>query len=234
MSEGNTRGIVYLLTNLYMPDVVKIGRCDSDDIQALKTRVLSLYNGVTGVPVHFDVQHAIRVDNPERVEKELHEAYKDIRVNPRREFFEMDPETEEEQGTLRQIIRIMNLIGTPIKKNELQANLNANVDISEDEEEAHSRAARASQKRAPFNFEIVNIPEGEELEFYDDSSITATVVDGKKINFEGADLSLTAAAKIVFRRKGRTSEVLQGHSYWRYKGEILVDRRGRLESKADS
>ena len=234
MSEGNTRGIVYLLTNLYMPDVVKIGRCDSDDIQALKTRVLSLYNGVTGVPVHFDVQHAIRVDNPERVEKELHEAYKDIRVNPRREFFEMDPETEEEQGTLRQIIRIMNLIGTPIEKNEFQANLDVSAEISGDEEEAHSRAERASQKRAPFNFEMVNIPEGEELEFYDDSGITATVVDGKKINFEGADMFLTSAAKIVLRRRGKISEGVQGPSYWRYQGEILADMRLRFESKVDS
>ena len=232
MSEGKTRGIVYLFTNLYMPDVVKIGRCDSDDIQALKTRVLSLYS--TGVPVHFDIKHAIRVDDPVRVEKELHEAYKDIRVNPRREFFKMDPETEEEQGTLRQIMRIMNLIGTPIEKNEFQASIDVSAEISEDEEEAHSRAERESQIRAPFNFEMVNIPEGEELEFYDEPGITAIVVDGKKINFEGADMFLSSAAKIVLRRRGMKWESVRGPSFWRYKGEILVDRRGRLESKADS
>ena len=228
------RGIIYLLTNHYMTNVVKIGHCESDNVKKLEARVLSLYSGKTGVPIRFDIKHAIRVLDVKHVEKELHEIYKDIRANPRREFFEIVPETDEIQGTIKEIIRTMNLIGKPIKNNEFQAGSGVSVGISDDEEEAHNRAERASQKRAPFNFEIVNIQEGEKLEFYDESDITATVVDSKKINFEGSEMFLTGAAKIVFRRRGKTLEVLQGPSYWRYQGEILAEMRVRLESKADS
>jgi len=51
-------GIVYLLTNPYMPGLVKIGMTKQED---LEKRMKELYT--TGVPVAFECQFACRVNN---------------------------------------------------------------------------------------------------------------------------------------------------------------------------
>ncbi len=228
MAEKGKKGFVYLLTNLYMPDLVKIGRCDSDDEKKLTTRVSSLYSGQSGVPVRFDIRHVIRVNNPRHVEKELHEAFKDERVNPRREFFEVAHETENEQGTIKKLIRLMNLIGEPIKVGNLQPD----AGIERVDEEAHDRAARKIKRRARFNFDIVEIDEDAVLTFSKDSSITATVVGGNVIKYEGEQTTLSDATARILREKfgGSSKKGYSGPLHWEYNGEILDELRRRLES----
>ena len=79
--------IVYVLSNSAMPGLVKIGRTAHDDPQA---RLSQLYT--TGVPVPFDIEYACRVPNATEVERALHAAFAPQRINPRREFFEIDPD----------------------------------------------------------------------------------------------------------------------------------------------
>ena len=70
-----------------MPGLVKIGKSSQDDHN---TRVSQLYT--TGVPVPFDIEYACSVPNPAEVESALHAAFGPQRINPRREFFEIDAE----------------------------------------------------------------------------------------------------------------------------------------------
>ena len=78
-------GIVYLLTNEAMPGLVKIGKTTNDDAQV---RMDQLYN--TSVPVPFTCELALQVENPGKVEQALHKVFHPSRVNPRREFFEIE------------------------------------------------------------------------------------------------------------------------------------------------
>ena len=82
-------GIVYLLTNPYMPGLVKIGMTKQED---LEKRMKELYT--TGVPVAFECQFACRVNNKDcaKIEKALHTAFEPQRVNKNREFFRINVE----------------------------------------------------------------------------------------------------------------------------------------------
>ena len=79
-------GIVYVLTNPAMPKMVKIGRKGND----IDTRLSQLYS--TGVPLPFECAYAARVADMDKVEKAFHNAFDPYRVNPRREFFSIEPE----------------------------------------------------------------------------------------------------------------------------------------------
>jgi hypothetical protein len=76
-------GTVYILSNKAMPDLIKIGRTK----KTVTERVNDLYG--TGVPERFDVLYACTVNDPEKVEKALHNVLADYRTNPRREFFKV-------------------------------------------------------------------------------------------------------------------------------------------------
>ena len=82
MSEG----IVYVLTNPAMPRMVKIGRTGRE----IGARLSDLYT--TGVPLPFECEYAARVKDQNEVESAFHLAFGPYRVNPRREFFNIEPE----------------------------------------------------------------------------------------------------------------------------------------------
>ena len=82
-----TGEIVYVLTNPAMPGLTKIGKTTQEDI---KSRLSQLYT--TGVPVPFECIYACQVNDCGAVESALHLAFGNTRVNPKREFFKIEPE----------------------------------------------------------------------------------------------------------------------------------------------
>lgn len=84
-----------------------------------------------------------------------------------------------------------------------------------------------AEMRVKFNFKMVGIPVGSELVFSRDENIKAVVVDNKTIAFNNEITSLSASAqKILGYDYG-----VQGTAYWTYEGEILDERRRRLETE---
>ena len=79
-------GIVYVLVNRAMPDLVKIGKTE----QTLELRMKGL--DTTGVPLPFECYFAAEVKDNNEVEKKLHKTFIDKRVRDSREFFRVDPE----------------------------------------------------------------------------------------------------------------------------------------------
>ena len=81
--------IVYVLTNPAMPGIVKIGMTDRPDVQR---RMGDLYT--TGVPLPFDCVIAREIEGREaaEIERALHTAFEPNRINPSREFFQVEPE----------------------------------------------------------------------------------------------------------------------------------------------
>ena len=76
------RGIIYVLTNPAMPDLVKIGKTTN-----LDQRLSSLYG--TGVPLPFECIYAKEVEDMDYVESKLHAAFESKRLHARREFFKI-------------------------------------------------------------------------------------------------------------------------------------------------
>lgn len=81
------KGTVYVLTNRAMPGWVKIGRCEP---HLLDQRIRQLSG--TSVPFAFECHYAALVENAAEVEARVHRLLGNIRLNPKREFFEMPPE----------------------------------------------------------------------------------------------------------------------------------------------
>jgi hypothetical protein len=64
-----------------------------------------------------------------------------------------------------------------------------------------------------------------------DDSVTATVADGGKVLYQTELLSLSAAALKALHKMGYTTPTASGSDYWMYDGELLDERRKRLEAK---
>ena len=126
----------------------------------LRQRVRALDN--TSVPMPFSCEYAAKVDDMDEVEKLLHDAFGDRRVRDNREFFEIDP---------MRVASALKLAGGK--------EVTPDDDIAEDE--AGIRAMnKATQMRASFNFDLVDIPVGSTLLFSRDKTITAEVFSKKK------------------------------------------------------
>ena len=198
--------IVYLLTNPSMPDIVKIG-FTSD----LTVRMRSLYS--SSVPVPFECYFACTVDDMNFVEKQLHDGFDDFRVNPKREFFRIDPE---------RVVSILKMV--------MIEDVTPKEDVVEDEIDQRS-LDNEKIIRGRFNFDMINVPIGSLLTFVKDPTITATVVDQNKIKFEDQIHSLSSATLKVVHRMGYTWKQVSGPTYWMYEGETLTEMRFRMEQE---
>lgn len=81
-----------------------------------------------------------------------------------------------------------------------------------------------------FDFAVLGIETGAELQFAGEVEATCTVTNQKppRVEFNGESLSLTEAAARVLGRE--STKRVQGPLWWRYECETLVARRKRLES----
>ena len=191
--------VVYVLSNSAMPGLVKIGKTGQDDHA---TRVSQLYT--TGVPVPFDIEYACKVPNPGDVESALHKAFGPQRVNPKREFFRIEPE---------QAIEILKLLNVEDATEEVKAD-------SEGIDDQDKKAAERLRSRRPnLNFEEMGIPVGATLTSTKDDS-TATVVGPKRVSFGDHDeISLSAATREMLG----TDYNVAPAPYWLFDGKSLKD-----------
>lgn len=79
---------VYIMSNASMPGLLKIGMTTTSPQQ--RNRELG---SATGVPTPFKLEYSLEVSNAVYVERAIHTALRDHRVNHRREFFEVDLKT---------------------------------------------------------------------------------------------------------------------------------------------
>lgn len=198
--------IVYVLTNEAMPGYIKVGVTE----RAIEMRMRDLYT--SGVPVPFECFRASIVPKSKNVEKRIHSAFRDVRVNTNREFFEIAPE---------RVVDILEMV-------EVE-NLTPDMDIVETPEDVV--AMRKLEKRAErFSFTMVDIPEGALLTHVKDPEITCTVLDNSKVLFDGEEMSLSAAALQTLSSLGYSWKAAQGVQYWEYEGRLLKDIREEMEN----
>lgn len=193
------QGIVYILTNPAIPNMIKIGMTTHEDV---KLRMAQIYT--TGVPLPFECVYAAKVLNYEKVEKALHIAFGPDRINPKREFFEIDP---------MQAIAIIKLMEiedvTPKVANEKE-------EVDEIDREAGE--AYAKKKRPRFSFGEMNIPIGSELVCVANGE-SVSVSSDRSVIFRGTETSLTNATRTILNNG---YHVAPG-PYWTYNGKKLRD-----------
>lgn len=189
-------GIVYVLTNPAMPGIVKIGKTARGSVDA---RLSELYS--TGVPVPFECAFAGRVIDEARVERAFHLAFGPYRINPKREFFEIEPE---------QAIALLELMVVENVTPQLQLEADSVDESSKD-------ASRKLKSRRPVqNYIEMGIPVGSLLEFTQ-GNITCEVMSGRRVLYEGDDYSLTALTQQLLD----TTSPLQPSPYWSFNGKRL-------------
>jgi T5orf172 domain len=195
----NNQGIVYILINPAIPNMIKIGMTTNEDV---KSRMAQLYT--TGVPLPFECVYAAKVNNHEKVERALHTAFGPDRVNPRREFFEIDA------AQAIAIIKLMEVEDvTPKVANERE---------EVDEVDRDAGEAYAKKKRPRFSFSEMNIPVGSELVSVTNGEIVSVVSD-RTVNFRGEETSLTYATRVILENG---YHVAPG-PYWTYNGRKIRD-----------
>lgn len=98
--------------------------------------------------------------------------------------------------------------------------------ISEPQETVEKKKAKGTKRkpRGRLTFSELGIEEGAVLTFVEDETITATVVSGNKVLYDGEVTSLTRAAQII----KDYDRPLQGPKFWCYKGKPLTVLRDEL------
>jgi hypothetical protein len=181
-----------------MPGIVKIGRTARGSVDA---RLSELYS--TGVPVPFECAFAGKVSDEAKVEKAFHLAFGPYRINPKREFFQIEPE---------QAIALLELMVVENVTPQLQRE-------AESVDESSKEASRKLKSRRPVqNYLEMGIPAGSVLEFTR-GNITCEVVSGRKVSLDGEEYSLTALTQKLLE----TESPLQPSPYWSYQGKQLSE-----------
>lgn len=220
---STTNGVIYILTNPSFPEYVKIGYADNIDNR------LQQLNRSECIPFAFRVYATYEV-NSRLSDLKIHSIIDKLNPNLRsidnfngqkrvREFYAMTP--EDAYSILEAIAEIhgctdkLKLI--PPSNKELEAE-----DVAKEiVEERKSRAI-------PFSFSLCNIPVGAKLQFFrtatQETDIICTVIDSKKVEYNGVTYSLSAlAAKL-----SNVNHPVPGPCYFKYNGEWLNDIRDRI------
>jgi hypothetical protein len=197
MTTDNS-GIVYILSNVSMPGIIKIGKTTN-----LEKRMSDLFN--TSVPTPFRCEVAYEVDDMHWAEERLHMAFGECRVNAKREFFKIAPFRAR---------AALELIG----KKDVSIEVEKEIEVGLSDEE------KVATKRPKMTFKDLEIPVGGKLEYLRDASIQVEVVDGgTTVRYNGETGALSPiTAKILGNSMSKTSGV-RGTSYWKYNGRDLED-----------
>ena len=190
--------IVYVLANEGMPNLIKIGKTQRKDLNA---RMSELYS--TGVPFPFQCLWAGEVKDCTKIESILHNAFRDKRVNPKREFFNVAPD---------QVIPLLKEFATNELTNAVQDALFSNISEAE-------KSAAKQFHRPQFNFEEMGIPVGSELYYVKDQDIKISVTGPKKVLYDGEEYALSALTKKLLDLPYYVSP----GQYWTYNNKSLRD-----------
>lgn len=202
MSNTAPLQIVYVLTNPAMPGLIKIGSTTQEEVGIRMKQLFS-----TGVPVPFDCVFACRVANAAKVEKALHHAFGNSRINPTREFFQIEPE---------RVVSILKLLHVDEITSEIEHSIESDATSADLQAAEHLKKSR----RPKMNFLELGIPDGSVL-VHKNGTSQATVVSAKLVMFEDEECSLTAATRKVM---GLSDDYpIQPSPYWTFNGKTIKE-----------
>ena len=211
-----SRGIIYILTNDAMPGYIKIGMTSG----TIEKRMKEL--DTTGVPLPFRCHYAVSVEDCKTKEKLIHDAFADHRRRNNREFFELAPE---------RAVSILKALGG--KEITTDNSMVGEGGVLKDEDIRNDSDKKGKKQ---YDFAAVGIKPGAMLEFArplkDGTVLKCTVNDPthkKKVSFNGVDYSLSELTrKIMKEHFGINWKQYKGPDFFKYRGEILSERKSRM------
>lgn len=213
------KGVIYILTNPAFPQYVKIGYA-----QDLEKRLKQLNRSET-IPYAFRAYAVYDVES-ELTDKDLHAIIDSINPDLRtienfdgkkriKEFYAMS--AEDAYHLLECIAKIS---GTTDRLKRMKP------EGHEIEDENTAREVQDAARRGPFRFSMCEIGIGEEVEFLNDQSKKAVVIDDRHVKFAEETTSLSALARFLLG----CNHPVQGTLYFKYKGKVLDDIRKERET----
>lgn len=215
-------GVIYILTNPSFKEYVKIGY--ANDIE----KRLKQLNRSETIPFAFRV-YAVYETDSKLTDKELHKLIDLLNPDLRtietfdgkervKEFYAMSP--EDAYTLLESIAKIT---GTEERLKRMKPTGHEILD------EEIANEVEKDVRRGPFRFSEVDISVGSEIIYVGDDTIRPVVLDDRHIKYNEETTSLSALAR---KLKG-FDHAVQGTLWFKYDGEILSDRRNRLEKETD-
>tara|TARA_Y100001978_G_C23636453_1_gene406085 strand:+ start:124 stop:735 length:612 start_codon:yes stop_codon:yes gene_type:complete len=192
MSEGT----VYVLTNPAMPGMVKIGKTTRD----VSLRLIDLYS--TGVPLPFECEYAALVKDVDKTEKAFHNAFEQSRVNPRREFFNINP---------KQAINVLELMAIEDVTPAVQFKAQSIALEVQDSVEKFKKIRRPNQ-----NFFEMGLEVGDILKFGRNDEI-CTILNERQVSYKKQAWFLENLTKKLIEKTNPE----QGYASWYFKGKNL-------------
>jgi T5orf172 domain len=194
--------IIYVLTNPAMHGLVKIGKTTQLEVDE---RMKQLYS--TGVPVPFDCAFACQVKDAHEVEKALHFAFGNTRINPNREFFKIEAD---------RVISVLKLL----KVDDITAQFEHKLEADIEAVDKQSAQQLKDTKRPRMDFYELGITQGSIL-VSKDGSLQVKVVEPKKVELNGEVCSLTEATrKLLNLAEGYP---IQPSPYWTFNGKTVKE-----------
>lgn len=208
IDENAEEGIVYVLTNDFMPGLVKIGYTT----QTIEARLRELDK--TGVPWPFQCHFAIKTNRYKEIESLAHATFADHRIRENREFFQVAPE---------RVVAALRISGaSEIKTNDAA--------IDEDGKTIEKKQNTSTSKKR-FDFCNYGIPEGAELTFTRDPNKKCVVGKNGKVLYNESEFSLSRLALKFMNDLGYNWTNIQGPAFFSYDGTVLTDLKDKFESE---
>lgn len=184
-----TKGYVYILTNpCFKENWVKIGQTDN-----LERRIMEL-SQATGIPLPFEMYAVLKSTKYKQAETMIHRLVgklaPDKRINPKREFFNIEPEDA---------VSIMKDIAELLEDAEIIYN------------EKHISQTAPTQKQQGKKsrlktFYSMGMKDGDIIEFIHDPQYKATVCGERTVLFENKEYFLTPLGVMLLQRYGQSEE----------------------------
>jgi hypothetical protein len=194
-------GIVYIFVNPAMPDYIKVGLTQQDDVTI---RLRQLDN--TSTPLPFECRYAARVPDCQRLERTLHFVFGEKRARRNREFFTANADLVK---AIIELVAIADVTPTDVQQN-----------ISMEE-----RAAIEETTRPKTTLQSLGLKPGEVLTFTKDRDITCAVASSNRVRFRDKDMSISGAALIAIHEMGYRWPTVNGFEYWEHDGKTLSNLR---------
>ncbi len=171
MEENKDYGLIYVLSNEYMPNLIKIGKTSRHD---LKKRMTELYS--TGVPAPFECLFAYEVEQERlaSVESTLHVAFDDYRVPSGREFFSVEP------SKVKAVLQGIGMFHPVDATQEVQQKIDEVVAADE-----------KKHKNPNMDFFAMGLHEGQVLVYKNDPTVTCSVKTNRLVSYQGKVYSLS-------------------------------------------
>lgn len=216
-------GVIYILKNPSFPDYIKIGYADN-----IENRLQQLNNSEC-TPFAFRVYATYEVDS-RLSDLKIHTIIDKLNPNLRsidnyngkkriREFYAMT--AEDAYLILEAIAEIHNCADRLKKWSPTPEDIMAEKIAEEVDLEKQARGAN-------FTFSSCQIPIGAVLEYISDSTIKCSVVDNRRIEYNGETMYITPFAKRISGKDYITKGPRFLVEHFTYKGELIKDILERL------